>query len=174
MREHQKHVMGCEANLSSRTNEMMPTKRCFRFLFQCGIPTVGNRNNSLACVLWMHYAAEMDVIHWKKNGGHFDLKSWVTGGTKIRPEDIWVKLTLNIKSIWLKCFPITRNPGSDFSSASDSTFSFSVIRYCRRSASNRLQQSEAKYWAPHLKAPSKKKDGLLFFLCQWGTGEFHA
>ena len=25
------------------------------------------------------------VIHWKKKWSHFDLKSWVTGGTKIRP-----------------------------------------------------------------------------------------
>ena len=35
---------------------------------------------------------------------HFDLKNWVTGGTKIRPgipSNFWVKLTLNIESIWL-------------------------------------------------------------------------
>ena len=31
-------------------------------------------------------------------------------------------LTLNIESIWLKYSTITRNPGSNFSSASDSTF----------------------------------------------------
>ena len=33
-----------------------------------------------------------------------------------------VSLTLNIESIWLKCSLITRNPGSIFSSASESTF----------------------------------------------------
>ena len=32
------------------------------------------------------------------------------------------KLTLNIESFWLKYSPITRNPGSNFSSTSDSTF----------------------------------------------------
>ena len=24
-------------------------------------------------------------VHWKKNWNHFGLKTWVTGGTKIRP-----------------------------------------------------------------------------------------
>ena len=33
-----------------------------------------------------------------------------------------ILLTLNIESIWLKYYPITRNPGSNSSSASDSTF----------------------------------------------------
>ena len=124
-----------------------------------------------------------DWLALKEKWSHFDLKSWVTGGTKIRPgipsnwrifelnwltiespfelthywESIqidsllrvhsnWLtiespfKLThywesiridsllrvhsnwLNIESIWLKYSPITRNPGSNFSSASDSIF----------------------------------------------------
>ena len=61
----------------------------------------------------------------KEKWSQFDLKSWVTGGTKIRPEIdsiLRVKLTLNIESIWLQYSPITQNPGSNFSSASDSTF----------------------------------------------------
>ena len=33
-----------------------------------------------------------------------------------------IQLTLNIESLWHKYSPITRNPGSNFSSASDSTF----------------------------------------------------
>ena len=71
----------------------------------------------------------------------FDLKSWVTRGTKIRPRipSCWrifewnsldIKshinnLTLNISSpcIWLKKSPIiTRNPRLNFSYANDSTF----------------------------------------------------
>ena len=34
-------------------------------------------------------------LHRKKNWSHFDLKSWVTGGTEIRPgiQSTWVKLT---------------------------------------------------------------------------------
>ena len=37
------------------------------------------------------------IYHWEKKLSHFDLKSWVTGGTEIRPgyseqlENIWVK-----------------------------------------------------------------------------------
>ena len=69
----------------------------------------------------------------KEKMSHFDLKSWVTAcGTKIRSGilsnlrinwlDIKSQLTLIIESIWLKYSPITLNPGSNFSSASDSTF----------------------------------------------------
>ena len=39
-------------------------------------------------------------------------------------QNIWAKLTLNIESIWHKYFAINtinRNPGSNFSSACDST-----------------------------------------------------
>ena len=65
-------------------------------------------------------------IHWNKKGSQFDLKSWVTGGTKIRPGissnwrtvDVnWLdiecqfKLTFNIESISFKYSPITRIPG---------------------------------------------------------------
>ena len=92
-------------------------------------------------------------IHWKKKWSHFDLKSWVTGGTKIRSnwrifESNWlgiesqfdsvlrvnltrywesicsvlrVNLTRYWESIWLKYSLINRNPGSNFSPASDST-----------------------------------------------------
>ena len=76
-------------------------------------------------------------IRWKKKWSRFDLKSWVTGGTKIRTgipskwrifESNWlhiesqiVNLTLNVESIWLKYSPITRNSSSNSSSASDST-----------------------------------------------------
>ena len=34
----------------------------------------------------------------------------------------WVNLTLNVESIWLKYSPVTHFAGSNFSSASDSTF----------------------------------------------------
>ena len=78
-------------------------------------------------------------VHWKKKLSHFDLKSWVTDGTKIWLgipsnwrifESNWLdieaqfNLTLNIESIWLKYSSIiyTRNPGSNISSISDSTF----------------------------------------------------
>ena len=38
-------------------------------------------------------------VHWKKGWSHFDLKSWVTGGTKIRQE---IPSNLRIfESIWL-------------------------------------------------------------------------
>ena len=76
--------------------------------------------------------------HWKKKWSHFDLKSWVTGGSKFRPwilsnwiifESKWLdieslidNLTLNIESIWLKYYPITQNLGLNFISACDSTF----------------------------------------------------
>ena len=68
--------------------------------------------------------------HWKKKWSHFDLKSWVTGGSKIRPgiptnwrifESNWLDIESQL-SIWLKNSPITWNPRSNFSSASDSTF----------------------------------------------------
>ena len=54
-------------------------------------------------------------FHWKKKWSHFDLKSWVTGGTKIRPG-----IPSNLTQVFYS--PITRNPGSNFSSISDSTF----------------------------------------------------
>ena len=80
--------------------------------------------------------------HWKKKLSHFNLKSWVIDGTKIRPgfrvigeysSQIDSILRVNSKidsqyqidsnvSIWLKYSPITWNPGSNFSSASDSIF----------------------------------------------------
>ena len=56
----------------------------------------------------------------KEKLSHFDLKCWVTGRTKI-----WYGILSSWKifeSIWLKYSPITQNPGSNFSSASDSTF----------------------------------------------------
>ena len=75
------------------------------------------------------------LYYAERKRSHFDLKSWVTGRTKIRPwipsnsrhwESIDIEsqfeLTLNIESIWLKYSPITRNLGSNFSFASDSTF----------------------------------------------------
>ena len=33
-------------------------------------------------------------LHWKKKWSHFDLKSWVTGGTKIRPEIVLIWLSI--------------------------------------------------------------------------------
>ena len=76
-------------------------------------------------------------VHRKKKWSHFDLKNWVTGGTKIRPgiPSNWLdivsrlKLTLNIESIWLKYSPITRNPELNFSSASDSTFQVKMTQF---------------------------------------------
>ena len=56
------------------------------------------------------------MLHWKKKWSHFDLKSWVTGGTKI-----WPGIPSNwriFELYWLKYSPITRNPGPNFSSAS--------------------------------------------------------
>ena len=69
---------------------------------------------------WHSNRIRMEVIltqiHWRKKLSHFDLKSWVTGGAKIRPgipsnwkifESNWLdvesqfELTLNIKSIWV-------------------------------------------------------------------------
>ena len=71
-------------------------------------------------------------FHWKKKSSHFDLKNWVTGGTKIQPgipsnwkifeSNCIVNLSFIIESIWLRYPSITRNPGSNFSSTSDSTF----------------------------------------------------
>ena len=73
-----------------------------------------------------------NIFFWywlkEKKWSHFDLNCWVTCGTKNSTRDsellvnIWVKLTLYWESIWLKYSPITRNPGSNFSSASNSTF----------------------------------------------------
>ena len=77
------------------------------------------------------------LLTLKEKMESFDLKSWVTGGTKIRPgilsnwrifESNWldiesqfnsilrVNLTRYWESIWLKYSPINRNPGSNFSS----------------------------------------------------------
>ena len=59
----------------------------------------------------------------RKDGAIFDLKSWVTDGTKIRsgiPSNWWI-----FESNWLDIesqFELTRNPGSNFSYACDSTF----------------------------------------------------
>ena len=41
----------------------------------------------------------VQTLHWKKKWSHFDLKSWVTGGTKIRPgiPSNWIIF----ESIWL-------------------------------------------------------------------------
>ena len=63
------------------------------------------------------YSSKSLLMHWKKKWSHVDLKSWVTGVTKIWPripsnwrifESNWLDienqidiLTLNIKSIWL-------------------------------------------------------------------------
>ena len=45
--------------------------------------------------------------HWMKKWSNFDLKSWVNGGTKIRPgiQSNWKVF----ESIWLKYSPITHN-----------------------------------------------------------------
>ena len=49
-----------------------------------------------------------DVLHWKKKWSHFDLKSWVTGGTEIRSgipsnwrifESNWLDIESEIDSI---------------------------------------------------------------------------
>ena len=106
------------------------------------------KGNSLRPRMLFLYSIQ---IHWKEKGSHFDLKSWVTGGIKIWPKvpsnwrifkSNWldiesqinnvtlniesicqiVNFTLNVESIWLKHSPITRNPVSNFSSTSDSTF----------------------------------------------------
>ena len=80
------------------------------------------------------FPQQVSGVQPKEKLSHLDLKSWVTGGTTIRPgilsnlklfESIW----LNIESIELKYFPITRNPGSNFSSASDSTFKVKMTQF---------------------------------------------
>ena len=70
---------------------------------------------------WMHCSTSASCVpqhshpvHWKKKRSHFDIKNWVTGGSK--------NSTRDSGSIWLKYSTITQNPGSNFSSASDSTF----------------------------------------------------
>ena len=52
------------------------------------------------------------LSHW--------LNSKSTGDSE-KLENIYVNLIFNIESIWLKYSSITRNPGSNFISASDST-----------------------------------------------------
>ena len=68
-------------------------------------------------VRWKARGCALFTQHWKKKWSHFDLKSWVTGGTKIRPgipsnwklfESNWLdiesqidNLNLNNGSIWL-------------------------------------------------------------------------
>ena len=74
-------------------------------------------------------------VHWEKKLTHFDLKSWVTGGTKIRPDflgqnDSIFSLSAREKiesfdpKSWVtggtKFWP--KKIGSNFGSASDSTF----------------------------------------------------
>ena len=69
-------------------------------------------------VVWQRHKSPAKIKHWNKKWSHFDLKSWVTGGTKLQSnwrifESNWlsissqfdsqyrVNLTLNIESIWL-------------------------------------------------------------------------
>ena len=47
----------------------------------------------------LQFVAVTSVLHWKKKRSHFDLKCWVTDGTKIRP-DIQSNWRI-FESIWL-------------------------------------------------------------------------
>ena len=114
---------------------------------------------------------------------HFDLKSWVTGGTKIWPgipsnwrifeliwlkylNKYWTKIRPRIPSNWrifesigLKYSSITRNPGSNFNSTSDSYFYVKmtpVFFLCTRSIKEGLKlildniRTPSTHWSPHL------------------------
>ena len=70
------------------------------------------------------------LVHWKKKWSHFDLKSWVTGGTKIRPgissywtilESYWLDIESQFDSNILQLLGI---PWSNFSTTM-TTFLFS-------------------------------------------------
>ena len=96
----------------------------------------------LPSILWLYTAIKKcskgTFQHWEKKWIHFKVKIWVTGGTKIWSgipsnwrifESLWLdiesqidNLTFNVESIWSKYSQITRNPRSNFSSASDSNF----------------------------------------------------
>ena len=60
-------------------------------------------------------AKTSSLIKWS----HFDLKSWVTGLSKIWPWNM-SQIDSQYQSIGLKYSPITRNPGSNFRFTSDS------------------------------------------------------
>ena len=74
----------------------------------------------------IHYFAgpRFEVPHWKIKWSHFDLKSWVTGATKIRPEipSNWRISESNRLDIVSQIANLTHNIESIFSCASDSTF----------------------------------------------------
>ena len=86
------------------------------------------------------------VVHWKKKCSHFDLKSWVTGRTKIRSgfrviEKYFSEIDSILRVNLTQILQITRNPGSNFSSVdqwlnflgqNDSIFSFSVLQEHQR------------------------------------------
>ena len=71
---------------------------------------------------------EILEVQWKWS--HLDLKRWFTGEIKIRPailsnwrtfESNWLDIESQIINL-TQYSPITQNPGSNFSSASDSNF----------------------------------------------------
>ena len=88
------------------------------------VPFILDRNLAKANCIENHFCISCDAstIHREKKLSHFDLKSWVTGSTKIRlakwvtgeyssqfDSQCWVNLTLNVElnltlnveSIWL-------------------------------------------------------------------------
>ena len=62
--------------------------------------------------------------HWKKNGVILTQKIESLAELKFDPEMAEIKFQFirYCESIWLKYYPTTRNPLSNFSSASDSIF----------------------------------------------------
>ena len=87
----------------------------------------------------VYSSALTDLIHFVRVERTFFL---VNIRTERKMESFWPKklshwwnLTLNIESIWLDYSPITRNPGSNFSSASDSIFKVKMIQFLSFSAS---------------------------------------
>ena len=69
---------------------------------------------------------------WLSMLSHFDSQCWFIMTLNVESvwlsifsqldSQCWVNLTLNVESIWLKYSPVTHFAGSNFSSASDSTF----------------------------------------------------
>ena len=64
------------------------------------------------------------TLHWKKKWSHFDLKSWVTGGTKIR-HGIPSNLTQIFSNYLESRVKFYFHQWLNFSGQNDSIFSFS-------------------------------------------------
>ena len=80
---------------------------------------------------WVNLTLNVESI-WLSMLSQFDFQCWVNLTLNVEPiwlsmfsqlvSQCWVNLTLNVESIWLKYSPVTHFGGSNFSSASDSTF----------------------------------------------------